>query len=201
MKMTHTDRLFLALTGILAAWQVAIGIEGLETIPVAAYTIAFGTFLVATLLLMILGFDALESPIVVSISSLIPLSLSLGLVWQHLEAWRGPYAAFAIPGLLAVIITRALPMPGRTPALVTAVVHGIAGMVIFLLPTARAALAQASPGFALVGLGGGMIGLGGLLLSFLKAGKPILPRQTILKILPALFLLTTAAFVAGFALA
>jgi hypothetical protein len=43
-----------------------------------------------------------------------------------------------------------------------------------------------------------LIGLGGLLLSFLKAGKPIVPRETIFKIFPALIVLTTAAFVAGF---
>jgi hypothetical protein len=38
-----------------------------------------------------------------------------------------------------------------------------------------------------------------LLLSFLKIGKPILPRETIFRILPGLLLLMTAAFVAGFA--
>jgi hypothetical protein len=57
------------------------------------------------------------------------------------------------------------------------------------------------PIFSLVGLGGALIGLGGLLLSFLKTGKPILSRNTILKILPGLLLLTTAAFVLGFSAA
>ena len=85
--------------------------------------------------------------------------------------------------------------------IVLAVIHGVAGMIIFLLPTILAAQGVTRPGFALVGLGGALIGLGGLLLSFLKAGKPILPRTTILRILPALLLLMTAAFVAGFALA
>jgi hypothetical protein len=53
----------------------------------------------------------------------------------------------------------------------------------------------------LVGIGGGLFGIGGMLLSFLKTGKPILPQEKILSILPVLMLLTTAAFVAGFALA
>jgi hypothetical protein len=47
-------------------------------------------------------------------------------------------------------------------------------------------------------VGGALIGLGGLLLSFLKAGKPILSRETIFKVLPGLLLLMTACFVAGF---
>jgi hypothetical protein len=38
-------------------------------------------------------------------------------------------------------------------------------------------------------------------LALLKAGKPLLSRATILKVLPGLLLLMTAAFVAGFALA
>jgi hypothetical protein len=36
------------------------------------------------------------------------------------------------------------------------------------------------------------------LLALLKAGKPLLSRATILKVLPGLLLLMTAAFVAGF---
>jgi hypothetical protein len=111
------------------------------------------------------------------------------------------YLLFAILGFLAVLITRVFPMPGKLSTIVLAFVHGVAGMVIFLLPIVMVLQGQAAPGFALVGLGGALIGIGGLLLSFLKAGKPILSRATILKILPGLLLLTTACFVAGFYLA
>ena len=54
------------------------------------------------------------------------------------------------------------------------------------------------PLFALVGVGGALIGVLGLLLSFLKTGKPILSRDTIMRLFPILLLLTTALFVAGF---
>ena len=50
-------------------------------------------------------------------------------------------------------------------------------------------------------VGGALIGIGGLLLSFLKAGKPVLSREKILRILPGLLLGTTACFVLGFYLA
>lgn len=200
MKMTSTDRVLLLLTGILAAYQVAIGINGLDEIPIIAYTIAFGVLLVAGLLLIILGFEALDSPIVVVVSTVIPLTLSLGLVWQHIASLRTPYLIFAIGGFLAVTLTRSIPVPGKLPTFVLAIVHGIAGMTIFLLPPILAANGTMKPGFALVGLGGAMIGLAGLLLSFLKAGKPIIPHATILKILPALLLLMTICFVAGFKL-
>ncbi len=201
MKITLLDRLLLLATGLLAAWQVAVGINGIDTLPMIAYTVGFGVLLVAGLLLIILGFEVLDSPVVVIVSTIIPLSLSLGLVWEHLAAYRTLYLVFAILGFLVIVITRSVPMKNKLPVLVLAVVHGIAGMTIFLLPFLLAFTGRAAPSFALVGLGGALIGLGGLLLSFLKAGKPILSRKTILKILPGLLLLTTAAFVLGFSAA
>jgi len=196
MKMTSVDRILLLLTGILAAYQVAVGINGLDEVPIIAYTIGFGVLLVAGLLLLILGFEALDSPIVVIVSTIIPLAISLGLVWEHLASLRTSYLILTLSGFLAVSFSRLL--KGKLPIIVVAIVHGIAGLTIFLLPSILAADGALRPAFALVGLGGALIGLGGLLLSFLKAGRPIVPRETILKILPALFLLMSACFVAGF---
>jgi hypothetical protein len=201
MKISGLDRLLLLLTSILAAYQISVGIDGLDALPTLAYTIAFGVLLVAALLLIILGFEVLDSPVVVIVSTVIPLSLSFGLVWEHLASFRIPYLVFAIFGFAAVILTRSFRMPGKLPVFVLIAIHGVAGLTIFLLPVVIVLAGQVEPGFALVGVGGGLIGLGGLLLSFLKAGKPILSRQTVLKVLPGLLLLMAAAFVAGFALA
>ncbi len=199
MKMSGFDRLLLLLTSILAAYQVSVGIDGLEALPVIAYTIAFGVLLVAALLLLILGFEILDSPVVVIISTVIPLSLSFGLVWEHLDFLRIPYLVFAIFGFAAIIITRSIMSPGKFALLILILVHGVAGLVIFLLPIAFAMTRQSRPGFAFVGVGGALIGVGGLLLSFLKGGRPILSRELILKVLPGLLLLMTAAFLTGFA--
>jgi len=201
MKITPFDRILLLATGLLAAWQVAVGVNGAESLPMIAYTIAFGVLLVAGLLLIILGFDVLDNPIVVIVSTVIPLSLSLGLVWEHLAAYRTVYLVFVIVGFLAILLTRLLPLRDKLPVMVLAFVHGIAGLVIFILPIYLSITGQAASGFSLVGVGGALIGVGGLLLALLKAGKPLLSRLTILKVLPILLLLMTAAFVAGFALA
>lgn len=198
MKMTLIDRIFLIITAILASYQVVVGINGLDEVPIIAYTIGFGVLLVAGLLLIILGFEALDAPIVVIVSTIIPLALATGLVYQHLVSFRTSYLLFAILGFLAVSATRTIPIHGKLPTFVLAIVHGVAGMTIFLLPPILAANGTMKSAFALVGLGGALIGLGGLLLSFLKAGKPIVPKETILKILPALLLLMTICFVAGF---
>ncbi len=39
-KMTVLDRLLLLGTGLLAAYQVVVGVEGLDTLAVISYTIA-----------------------------------------------------------------------------------------------------------------------------------------------------------------
>lgn len=200
MKMSALDRILILLTGLLAAYQIVVGIDDLSTAPIIAYTIAFGVLLVALLLLIILGFDALESPVVVVVSTVIPLSLSLGLVWEHLTSIRTPYLIFAVLGFVAVIFTRSAPVPAGNyvPTIVIAIVHGIAGVIIFLLPILFSLQDQVQPAFALVGVGGALIGVGGLLLVGLKTGRPVVSRETILRVMPGLLLLMTACFVAGF---
>lgn len=198
MKMSAIDRILLLITGLLAAYQIVVGIDQMDSVSITAYTIAFGVLLVAGLLLIILGFDALDSPIVVIISTIIPLTLATGLVWQHLASFRTPYLLFAIIGFAAVTLTRSIPMQNKLPVIIIAIVHGIAGMTIFLLPILTSIQRQTHPLFSLVGVGGALIGIGGLLLSFLKTGRPILSRETIHKVLPGLFLLMTACFVTGF---
>lgn len=198
MKMSALDRVLLLITVLLSAYQIVVGIDDLSTAPIIAYTIAFGVLLVAGLLLIILGFDVLESPIVVIVSTIIPLTLSLGLVWQHLASYRTVYLVFTIIGFAAVTLTRSIPMQNKLPVITIAITHGIAGMTIFLLPIILSAQGQMNPLFSLVGIGGALIGIGGLLLSFLKTGKPILSRDTIMRLFPILLLLTTAFFVTGF---
>jgi len=198
MKLSSLARILLLLPVLLASYQVSAGIDGFDTLPIIAYTIAFGVILVAALLIFILGMEVLDSPIVVIVSTIIPLSLAVGLVWQHLASWRTSLPVVAIIGFLAVTLTRSIPTPGKIPTIVLAITHGIAGMTIFLLPIIIAVQGQIKPLYSLVGIGGALIGVGGLLLSFLKTGKPILSRETIMKLFPILLLLTTALFVAGF---
>ena len=198
MKMSSLDRLLVLFTGLLAAYQIVVGIDKMDSVPIIAYTIAFGVLLVAGLLLIILGFDALDAPVVVIISTIIPLALATGLVYQHLASFRTPYLLFAIIGFSAVAFTRSDQVQSRLPVVTIALVHGIAGLTIFLLPLLTSLQGQTHPLFALVGVGGALIGVGGLALSFLKAGKPILSKELILKILPAILFLMTLCFVIGF---
>lgn len=196
-EISPLDRILLLITGILAAYQVIAGISGKPPLALTAYTAAFGVLLVAGLLMIIMGFSVLDAPLVVVISSIIPLGLSLGLVGEYLPPLREAYLAFAILGLGSILYTR-YTSSRITKVLVLAIVHGVSGLLIFLLPIILSLRGVTPAHFALVGLGGGLIGIGGLLLSFQRAGKPVLPRETILSLLPGLLLLMTALFVIGF---
>ena len=196
--MKPIDRFELLVTALLASYQVVQGIDGLSSMAIACYTIGFGVFVIASLLMIILGFEVLESPWVVIASSLIPLSLALGLVSEYVRPILIPYGIFTIVGFLAILVTRLVGL--KKPAvIVLAVVHGTAGLLIFTLPVIMTMRSITSKGFVLVGVGGMLIGLGGLFLSFLKAGRPILPRERIFAVFPTLLMSTTFAFVAGFA--
>ena len=200
VKITVLDRILLSLTILLAAYQIVFGIEGSNPLAVTSYTIAFGVILVAALLLIILGFEVLDSPVVIIISTIIPLCLSLGLIAEFFPQYAPAYLIFVVAGFLAVAFSR-YTAPQKTATIILILVHGISGLLIFGLPIYLSIIGTTNKGFVLVGIGGGLFGIGGMLLSFLKTGKPILPQEKILSILPVLMLLTTTAFVAGFALA
>jgi hypothetical protein len=197
--MKPLDRILLLITAILASYQVVQGIDGLNNMAIACYTVAFGVIVIASLLMIILGFEVLDSPLVIIASTLIPLSLALGLVSQFLRDILIPYGIFIVTGFIAIVITRYVG-PKKLAVIVLAIVHGVAGLTIFFLPFMLALSGEVPIGFSLVGIGGMLIGLGGLLLSFLKAGKPLLSREKILGVFPSLLLLTTTAFVVGFTL-
>lgn len=196
-KITIRDRLLLLATVLLSAYQIIAGIEGLAPLSVWSYTIGFGTLLVSCLLLIILGFDGLQSQAVVIVSTAIPLSISLGLVSDHLPGWALPYLLFCIIGFAATGVTRFV-LSGKSATLVLALVHGTAGTLITLLPLSMTITHAFPPGYLLVSLGGALIGLGGLLLAFLKAGKPLLSQETINRLLPVILFCMSLSFIWGF---
>jgi hypothetical protein len=198
VKATVPDRILLILTSLLAGYQIAIGITPFGRFPIITFTTGFGVLFIAGLLLLIFGIDALDSPVVVILSTIIPLSLSLGLVSEYIPAYQMIYLGFTIVGFMIIFFSRVIPQFSRLSLIVLTIVHGLAGLIIFILPLVLVAIGRAGPIFPLVSLGGGLIGITGLLLAFQKAGKPLVSRNMIFRYFPVVLFLMTTAFVLGF---
>jgi len=198
--MKILDRILLLLTALLSAYLIVVSIEGLNSLAMISYTIAFGVLLIASLLIIIMGWEILDSPLIVIISTIIPFSLSLGLISEYLHQFTIPYLLFVIFSLIAISITQ-YKSPKKVSVPILAITHGIAGLIIFFIPIISSINGVTNPGFIFVGIGGAVIGLGGLLLSFTKSGVSILSYQQILSFLPWILMFMSLFFVLGFRLA
>ena len=200
--MNWFDRLILLATGLTAIYLIVRFIQDYrskDTKPThnIYYIISFAVLLVAGLLLIIFGWGALANPLVAVVATLIPLGLSMGLVAEFYQKYAKAYLVFGLIGLVVILITR-FAAPGGFATFVYALVHSVAGLLIFLIPILATKTKKAPGDFIMVTVGGVLIGVGGIALAFLKAGVPILSAKVILAILAPLLLLMTLAYTWGF---
>lgn len=189
-------RLLLLITGHMAGYMIVGGIEGLDAWATVFYTIGFGVLVLSCLLLLLFDFEILESKMVVVIAALVPLGLAAGVIVSFFPQTRLLLAFLMFAGLILVLLSRTA-MEGAAATILLASVHGIAGMALFLFPIIMHLVNRAPARFVLVGIGGALVGLGGLLLAFLKTGKGFLPKNLIYALFPWLLMAMTAAFVIG----
>ncbi|GEM_PF-1163986 len=195
-RISALDRILLFTMVLVAAYQVVSGLDKFRNQVVFYFTISFGVLIIAGLLLILFGYEILENPFVVVVAALIPLSLSLGLILTYYPEVHIPYLIFAIAGIFAITITR-LSSSKTIATLTLAVVHGIAGLTIFILPIILYARGKATLSLLFITMGATFIGLGGLLLALIQTGRPLLSRKTVFTLLPWILLVMTAAFSAG----
>jgi hypothetical protein len=209
MYMTHPtvfDIIVLLLTGLTAIYLLFRFWQrwSWEKKPyIWYYIMGILVLLVSGLLLIFLSYDILGSPFVLTVASLIPLGISMGIAEQYYPAWKKYFKWFATIGFLAIAISsfaniellRKISVP---------LFHGVAGLVIFLGPFFAKKTAdgkEPAKDFWWVGVGGALIGIGGIALAFLTIGKPLLGIFTadlVYNILAPLLLLMTLAFTWGF---
>ena len=194
------DKVFLLLTGLIAAylcWYFFQRYNKNKALQSIYYLMGFAVLLVSGLLLIFLGLGILASPYVLTVASLIPLGISMGLAEEYFPSWKKAFKWFAAVGFLAIAITSIGSMDALKKIAVP-LFHGVAGLVIFIGPF----VAKGAPkGFWWVGIGGALIGLGGIALSFISLGRQLLffsPEFVMMILTPLLFLMA-GAFALGFA--
>ncbi len=194
------DIIFLLLTDGLAAylcWYFIQRYQLNKALHNLYYLIGFAVLLVSGLLLIFLGMDILASPYVLTVASLIPLGISMGLAEEYFPKWKTAFKWFAAIGFLAIAVTSIGGMDSLKKVAVP-LFHGVSGLIIFIGPF----YAKSAPkGFWWVGIGGLLIGLGGIALAFITMGKQLLffsPDFVSLILTPLLFLMS-GAYALGFA--
>lgn len=194
------DIIFLLLTGGLAAylcWYFIQRYQLNKALHNLYYLMGFAVLLVSGLLLIFLGMDILASPYVLTVASLIPLGISMGLAEEYFPKWKTAFKWFAAIGFLAIAVTSIGGMDSLKKVAVP-LFHGVSGLIIFIGPF----YAKSAPkGFWWVGIGGLLIGLGGIALAFITMGKQLLffsPDFVSLILTPLLFLMS-GAYALGFA--
>jgi hypothetical protein len=199
MDLLTLDNLLLLLTGLTAAyllWRFYGRWSKGRALYDVYYGMGFLVLLVSGLLLIFLGLGILSSPYVLTVASLIPLGISMGLVEQYFPQYKRPYKWFALVGFLAIAVSSIAGIEiGRKISV--PLFHGVAGLVIFLGPFLAKGAAR---GFWWVGIGGLLIGLGGIALAFIANEAQLLffSPALVMTILTPLLLLMTLAFTWGF---
>jgi len=197
--MLTIDNLFLLVTGLIAAylcWYFWKRYNLHKALHNIYYLMGFAVLLVSGLLLIFLGLDILASPYVLTVASLIPLGISIGLAEEYFPSWKKAFKWFAAIGILAIAITSIGGMD-TLKKIAVPLFHGVAGLVIFIGPF----IAKGAPkGFYWVGIGGLLIGLGGIALAFISSGSQLLffSPEFVMTILAPLLFLMTGAFALGF---
>jgi hypothetical protein len=199
--MTFLDRIILLLTGltaIYALWQLFGAYQKEKALYQIYYMLGFGVLLVSGLLLIFLGWDILASPLVLTVATLIPLGLSMGIMNQFHPEYKKYFSWFALAGLLAIAATAFTAQELKKFAV--PLFHGVAGLILFLGPIFAEKSGKAAKGFWWVGFGGLLIGLGGIALAFIGMGSQLLffSPTFVMKILAVLLLAMTLAFTWGF---
>jgi hypothetical protein len=130
------DRIFLLATGFAAVyllWRFYTGYSKLKALYDIYYMLGFVILLIYGLLLIFFGFGILPSPYVLTVASLIPLGISLGLMKQYAPQYKKVYAWFAFVGFLAIAISSIAGLEAIKKIAVP-LFHVVAGLIIFLLP-------------------------------------------------------------------
>lgn len=203
--MTILDRLLLLATGLLAIYLITFFLKRQKNEKTAGrhnfhYIISFAVLLIAGLLLIIFGWDALGNNFVAVVAGLIPFALASGLVCEYYREKAKGFVVLLLIGLILIAVTRYSTGMETFAKIVYPVFHAIAGLTIFFLPIILVKDGKVTSKFIWVTIGGTLIGLGGIALAFITAGRQLLffSPEFVLAILAPLLLLMTLCYTVGF---
>ena len=196
IKISVLNRIIFLLIGHVAGYKVVGGMQPYSELTTFYYTIAFGMLVLASILLMLLGFEILRNDSVLIFAALIPVGLSLGMINQYLPQVHNIYLGICIIGMASVTLSRYFGSE-KLAVIVISLVHGIAGVLVIWMPLVLVLNGTKDLLTLLISVGGIIIGGEGLLLAFLKMGKPLIRAEKLYAFFPTVLFFASAAFVIG----
>lgn len=190
------NRILLLLVAIIAGTQIVAGIESYKSLSIVYFTLSFGVFVIAAVLMLVSDVRIIENNYAALAAATLPLGFSLGLVAEFDGDFHLPYLFLLLTLFIGLVYARI--KARRNIAIVIQIgLHGLSGLVLFIYPVFLMWQGTVQFNYLWISLGTGLVALGGMSLALLKSGHPIIQKQTIYKIFPAIFLLTAIAYSVG----
>ena len=128
------DTIFLLLTGLITAylcWFFSPCYQLNKALRNPYYLMGFAVPLFSRFLLIFLGMGILAPPYVLTVTSLIPLDISIGLAEEVFPICKTSFNWFAALGFVAIAIISigGMEIPKK---IAVPLFHGVAGLVIFI---------------------------------------------------------------------
>ena len=205
MEFTTTilDQGLLLLTGLIAVYLIYRFIQAIQAKegnvrPFYPYIVSFAVLFVSGVLVILFDFAVLARPEIKIVATLIPFGIAIGLMCEFYKKYAQYYKAFLALGFILIILLNYEVLDTK---IVYPIFHSIAGLTIFFVPILAVKNKLANKGFLGVTIGGAIIGIGGIALAFLGAGKPLLgifTGELVFAILTTILLTMTLGFTYGF---
>ena len=188
------------LTAVYMVWRFWQRYSWEKKVYAFYYMLAFVVLFVSGVLLILMSYKVLATPFVLTVASLIPFGLSVGMVRQYFGKYTKPYIWFATIGLAAIAFSAFT--GSNLKAIAVPLFHSVAGLIIVAGPFLVKKYGEGNPakGFWWVSVGGVIISAAGMALAFLNAGSQLLffSVPVVDLTLSLLLLLMALAFAWGF---
>lgn len=203
METTILDQIILLLTGLTAVYLIYRFIEAIKLSTDKPkyfyhYIVSMAVLFVSGVLVILFDFAVLARPEIKIVATLIPFALATGLMCQFYQKYAKFYVIFLMLGFILIALMNYGVIDTK---IIYPIFHSIAGLTIFFIPIIAVYNKTADKGFLWVTLGGTLIGIGGIALAFLGAGKPLLgifTAEVVFTILSPILLLMVLSYTMGF---
>lgn len=183
------------ISSIILLFVTLLGFYKVRGLEYLSWLVSSSSFFLLAIALVLLGLDALQLPITPYLGSLYPSFLALGLIMIKSRKYSVYYLLFIF--LMLILISLGIIYTPSLKTISQISLHVLSGLVIIILPIYYSFKNLLSKYAILISLGGITIGIGGMALATIIAGKPILPPDLVVQLLHPILSLSAILLAIG----